>query len=166
MLADAESVVAIPAPGEAFHGIMTGAFDLMHVVLAILNQADETCQHLRIATLSYNRRNLTELLHLLDTGSTKKLSLICSRFFREHGKEFHDHSARELSARPGTRFAAPRSHCKVICFDFGENTLALEGSANLRTNGNWEQFVLINDRQLHNWHAAWIDGLLDKHESH
>jgi hypothetical protein len=42
--------------------------------------------------------------------------------------------------------------------------LALEGSANLRSNGNREQFLLANDAGLHDWHARWIDGLVALHE--
>jgi hypothetical protein len=42
--------------------------------------------------------------------------------------------------------------------------LVLEGSANLRTNSNQEQFCLIRDAGLHDWHARWIDALVAKHE--
>jgi hypothetical protein len=40
----------------------------------------------------------------------------------------------------------------------------VEGSANLRTNANWEQLAVILDDGLHDWHAAWIDALVTKHE--
>jgi hypothetical protein len=40
--------------------------------------------------------------------------------------------------------------------------LVFEGSANLRTNGNIEQFALFNDAELHDWHAGWID---EKHRA-
>jgi hypothetical protein len=35
-----------------------------------------------------------------------------------------------------------------------------EGSANLRTNKNREQLTAFRDRELHDWHAAWIDELV------
>jgi hypothetical protein len=38
----------------------------------------------------------------------------------------------------------------------------LEGSANLRTNGNREQLLLCHDRALHAWHAQWIDALVSR----
>jgi hypothetical protein len=41
---------------------------------------------------------------------------------------------------------------------------SLEGSANLRSNGNREQFCLTEDAALHDWHAAWIDQLVTAHE--
>jgi len=43
--------------------------------------------------------------------------------------------------------------------------LAIEGSANLCANGSSrEQFALIHDAALHDWHAAWIDALVTQHE--
>jgi hypothetical protein len=41
----------------------------------------------------------------------------------------------------------------------------MEGSANLRSNGNQEQLALFTDPELHDFHAAWIDALLAKHET-
>jgi hypothetical protein len=46
----------------------------------------------------------------------------------------------------------------------GGACLVLETSANLRTNSNQEQLTLINDRPLCDWHGAWIDALLARHE--
>jgi hypothetical protein len=43
--------------------------------------------------------------------------------------------------------------------------LIVEGSANLRTNSNLEQFCLVNNPELHDWHAAWVDDLVTKHET-
>ena len=94
----------------------------------------------------------------------KQLTLICSKFYKEHNKDVYEETQAEFRRR-AARIAAPRSHCKVIGFEFGKTCLLLEGSANLRTNGNWEQFALINDRDLHDWHARWIDDLLAKHEA-
>jgi hypothetical protein len=46
----------------------------------------------------------------------------------------------------------------VTCLEFTDGLkLVFEGSANLRTNNNREQFCLVNSAELHDWHAAWID---------
>ncbi|MCI0639271.1 MAG: hypothetical protein L0Y70_09355 [Gemmataceae bacterium] len=79
---------------------------------------------------------------------------MCSEFFREHNPDIF---AEVLEALPGQRIAAGRNHCKVVCIDADGGKFAMEGSANLRTNSNREQFVLVNDAALHDWHAAWID---------
>ena len=45
--------------------------------------------------------------------------------------------------------------------------IVFEGSANLRTNRNREQLTAIRDRQLHDWHAGWIDDMVEHaHEEH
>lgn len=42
--------------------------------------------------------------------------------------------------------------------------MSKEGSANLRTNSNREQFCLTNDAELHDWHSQWIDEQVAKYE--
>ena len=38
--------------------------------------------------------------------------------------------------------------------------LVLDGSANLRKNDSLEQLSATRDRELHDWHAVWIDRLV------
>jgi len=58
------------------------------------------------------------------------------------------------------------SHAKVVALAFASGErLSIEGSANLCGNGSGrEQFALIADAGLHDWHAGWIDALVTKHE--
>ena len=90
--------------------------------------------------------------------------MLASDFFRGHNKELDEWFRGELTAYPDSRIAAARSHCKVVCFDFADQAgMVLEGSANLRTNGNREQLALVNDRALHDFHAAWIDQMVSSY---
>jgi hypothetical protein len=89
------------------------------------------------------------------------LTLLVSVFFREHNKPLHEHAVEELREFPSVKVGAARSHCKVTLFDLGDgDALVFEGSANLRTNKNREQLAAFRDRELHDWHAAWIDELV------
>jgi hypothetical protein len=150
----------LPKPGESIHCLMLGTFDLAQVVTAVAKRLPE-CRHLRIATLCYSKRNITELSSLLETQKGLALTLLVSVFHREHNKALHEWAVEELTEYPSVRIAAARSHCKVVCFDLGpDDAIILEGSANLRTNKNREQLAVFRDRQLHDWHAAWIDELV------
>jgi hypothetical protein len=154
----------LPRSGESVHALMTGTYDLCQVVTATVNRLPN-CQHLRIATLCYSRRNAAELLALLEARKGLALTLLVSVFHREHNKELHAWLADELKDQPNARLAAARSHCKVVCFDLGpRDGLVFEGSANLRTNKNREQLTAVHDRTLHDWHAAWIDELVGADE--
>jgi hypothetical protein len=164
MLAEATEVLTVlPAEGESLHAIMTGRYDLMHL-LAVLVDRLGTIEAARIATLSYNRKNLAEMLALLDDGKVRTLTLLCSAFFRDHNRELWEETLSEFRDRR-QRAAAARSHAKVVTLAIaGGARYALEGSANLRTNSNREQFALFRDAALHDWHAGWIDQLVTQHE--
>jgi hypothetical protein len=130
--------------------------------------APSPCDHLRVATLSLKERNLYELYRLIDAGKVGRLTLLLSEFFRDNHAEICATLSGELAARSlGHRFAAARSHAKVICLDHGPGgKLVLEGSANLRTNSNWEQFFLLHHVGLHDFRAAWVDELVSRGQIH
>ena len=155
----AELCPELPARGEHVHAMMTGFFDLCQVVTDVCRRTGPRA--LRITTLAWNRRNVLDLLELLDERQADPLPLtvIASDFFHEHNRELVDW-ARDQFAGHGVRLVAARSHCKVVAIDLGPGDgLVMEGSANLRTNRNREQLILIRDRPAHDWHAAWIDAL-------
>src|SRR5439155_7591615 len=159
MLRESQGILAhLPQPGESLHALMTGLYDFMTLLGHVITHHPAPCARLRIATLAFNSRNTHEITQLFDSGAVKSVSLLCSDFFAKHNKAEFAEAVREFRER-GQAIAAPRSHAKVTCLYFADGVkLVFEGSANLRTNGNIEQFCLINDASLHDWHAAWIDG--------
>jgi hypothetical protein len=118
----AELLPDIPEPSESVHALMLGSFDLAQLVSATAKRLPQL-RHLRIATLCYSKRNVAELCSLLETRSADPmaLTLLVSVFFREHNKALHEYAAGELTAYPNVNVAAARSHCKVVCFDLGDN---------------------------------------------
>jgi hypothetical protein len=154
------------AEGEATHAIMSGRYDLMVLLAAVLEFYASGCESLRIATLSYNDRNTLEMAELLRSGRVAALALLCSAFFKAHNPDQFAAAKREAAGFPGRwRLAAARNHCKVVLADFGQRRLVLEGSANLRTNGNLEQLLIVQDAELFSWHAGWIDELVSRYEA-
>jgi hypothetical protein len=159
----AEVLAVLPELGEALHALMTGRYDLMHLIVALVDKLGD-CDWLRIATLSFNLRNIDEMVALLDSGKVARLSLLCSQFFKDNSKEVWTICRERFEGLPAV-LAASRNHCKVVTLAFRAGIrLALEGSANLRTNSNREQFCLVSDASLHEWHSAWIDEQVRTHE--
>ena len=143
---------------------MTGFYDLMHLLVAVIDRIGPL-RSLRIATLSYNTRNLHELSRLIRDKKVERLSLVTSCFFRDHNRDLWDRTLTDFAAYdPAPRVAAARSHAKVVTMETLSGVYySLEGSANLRTNRNREQFALFCDRTLHDWHAHWIDEMVETH---
>ena len=155
----------LPGPGESIDVLMLGYFDLAQVVVDVARRTKP--RFLRIATLCWNRRNITDLAGLLEerqtAGDPLPLLLIASDFFFAHNAALIDH-AREQFAPWSIRLVSARSHCKIVCFDLGpeiipDDAIVFSGSANLRTNRNREQLTVVRDRALHDWHAAWMEDL-------
>jgi hypothetical protein len=156
----------LPAEGETLHGLMTGTYDLMHLILALLGALGSPAQTMRIATLSLSARNVAEMAALLDGGTVLRLDLLCSDFFRKHDREIFSGLVQEFRRR-GQRVAAARSHAKVVTIALADGrAYTLEGSANLRTNHNLEQFALSRDAGLHRFYDAWLAGMVSNHEIH
>lgn len=163
MLREVKDVLPVlPAPGESLHALMTGLYDFMSVVGLVIARQDSPCTTLRIATLAFSLRNVTELESLAEKGMLVRTRILTSDFFAKHNRGIVDEARRLLVPRGGC-LAAPRCHAKVACLEFADSTrYVFEGSANLRTNRNVEQFALFNDAGLHDWHAGWIEDLIAK----
>jgi len=155
----AELLPELPERGEVVHALMVGNFDLAQVITAVVPRLT-ALRHLRIATLCFSKRNCAELLSLLDTRPGLHLTVLVSSFFKEHNKPLYEWFGEELKTYPTAKLASARSHCKVTLFDIAEDdAMVFEGSANLRTNKNREQLSVFRSRELHDWHAGWIDEL-------
>jgi hypothetical protein len=159
-----ETLAQLPAPGESLHAIMTARLDMTDVLNALLDKLGR-CERVAIATLGYNRRNFKATLRWLDSGAVGRLTLLASVFFRAHNGDLWSETLAEFRRR-GQRAACCPSHAKVatLAFASGER-FAIEGSANLCSNGSArEQFAVIHDAALHDWHRGWIEALVEKHE--
>jgi hypothetical protein len=159
------ALAQLPGSGESLHCVMTARLDMTDVVNALLAKLGR-CDRLAIATLGYNRRNWRTLLGWLDSGNVGSLTLVASIFFRSHNGDLWTETLAELGRRRQRAVCCP-SHCKVMCLAFADGThLAIEGSANLCSNGSArEQFAIINDEELYRWHSGWIDALVAKYEA-
>jgi hypothetical protein len=161
----ADTLAVLPSDGESLHCVMTARLDMTDVVNALLGKLGR-CVTAHVASLGYNRKNLKQILAWLDSGMVGSLVLVASIFFRSHNGSLWEETLAELQQR-SCRAACCPSHCKVMALEFADGTrLAVEGSANLCSNGSArEQFVVVHDRELCAWHAGWIDALVSRHEA-
>jgi hypothetical protein len=154
----AEVLPHLPVEGESVHTLLTGTFDFMLVLTCVIQQRPSPCDHLRVTTLAFSRRNTQELAKLLDAQLVGRLSLLCSDFMAKSNRAIYEGAVEDLVKTRGQTVASSRCHAKVACLAFEDGLrLVFEGSANLRTNKNVEQVTATNDAGLHDWHASWID---------
>jgi hypothetical protein len=162
----AEVIPHLPGPGESLHALLTGYFDFALVLTCVLRSRPLPCEALRVATLSFSKRNVQEMAGWIDGGLVKRLVLLSSDFMKEGNPATYFGAVKELAEQRGLTVAAARCHAKVACLHFGDGLkLVFEGSMNLSTNRNVEQMAVINDSGLHDWHAGWIDQKVKESET-
>jgi hypothetical protein len=162
--AAAEAVDALPEEGQTLHAVMSGFYDLMHLLIVLLDRFAVPCERMGVATLSLSRRNVQEMVALYDAGKVRRLDLLTSDFFRKHDDDIFAELVQEFHQR-GQRVAAARSHAKVVTLALADGRrYVLEGSANLRTNKNLEQFALTQGTDLHGFYDTWLRSMVDAHK--
>jgi hypothetical protein len=143
---------------------MSGLYDLMHLLIALLDGFGSPCRTMRIATLSLSRRNVQEMVALFDSGKVCQLDILTSDFFRKHDDDIFAELVQEFHRR-GQRVATARSNCKIVAVALADGRrYALEGSPNLRTNRNLEQFCLSRDAELFGFYDTWLASMVERHE--
>lgn len=150
----------LPRAGEAVHMLLNTEYSLYELILAVIELAAEPeVAEAHIATLGINRAHTDDIASRLKTGEIKRLTLLCSEYFRQSDAPTYDYCADQL--RPlGAIVAATRSHAKVAALKMGNGaTYTLESSANLRTCRSIEQSTISADPRLRAFHARWIADL-------
>lgn len=112
--------------------------------------------HLRIAMLGLSVHNAESLANLRETNLAGQITIICSHYFREVNKDATYKTVMERLAGFAT-LAVARNHAKIILLTYDNNWFTFEASANLRSSDNLETMTIFNDREVHDWHALWID---------
>lgn len=147
----------LPVPGETVHAIMGGDFHAWDLVPAIVELAACPFAELWIATLGFNLGNNGHLCRLIDQGRIQRATILCSDYFAKSDLSVFTESKAALEAR-GCRLVSSRNHAKVILLAPAgrKDRYVVEGSANLRSCNNLEQFALSNDHRLFDFHRSWI----------
>lgn len=154
----------LPEDGGTTHCILRGDFVLADLLPHLLEE--RYCPHLRIATLGMSEENAKLLARLHEQGRIGRLTMVLSHYFEQVNKSTVYFEVRRI-LEGLAQFVIMRSHAKVICVPRAldeagvvRDWLVLEGSANLRSSDNLEQLTIFNDRDVHDFHAEWIDHVL------
>jgi len=151
----------IPGPREAFHLVCNGRYALWDMVPAVLSLAGgAVIEDLYLATLGFSKFNVVEIVEMLDAGTIKRLSLLCSHYFKGTSGGIYELAANELYKRSNARFLSIRTHAKLVCLKLTDGrTLTIEASANLRSCKNIEQMTIFGHPNLYEFHTGWINDL-------
>ena len=141
----------LPEPGECTHAVVRGDFVMADIIPLLLG--DRVADLVGISTLGMSRDNAVKLAELLAAGKMRRLFLLVSHYFSQVDKTG---TYREVKGLLGDAVVVARTHAKVVLVSAAPSFFVVEGSANLRSSDNIEQFAIWNDEELLNWHLEWM----------
>lgn len=151
----------LPDCGESFHCIVKGNYPQWALVPATIRLAESSIDELYLVTLGFSKDNASELLELIDAKKIASASILCSCYFKAHDQAIYFPLLKGMTER-NQRMIAMRTHAKIILIKFASGLcLTIEGSANLRSCRNIEQFVMVNDPCLYEFHKGWIETIFE-----
>lgn len=162
----ADLIQRLPDEDESIHcwtGVTFPAWSFVGGILRLL--PTPRIDVLRVATLGSNKGNTEELCQFLDAGQIGDVRFVGSAYFRDSSQSVWQHLAAELRQR-GHRFVACRNHAKLLLFQCPDGRkFVVETSANMRSNNNYETATLTQSADLHDFHGAVLDGLIQQGDS-
>ena len=155
----AEAIADPPKPGESIHAVSNGKYDFATWIPQIIDWIG-TADCLWCSTWTLSRPNADDVFALHDEGKIAQgqLHFLTGLYFKRRDTATYNYLLDGLLRRGG-RYKAFENHCKVLLIanEKKDAWFTVEGSANLNANPRFEQYVLVNDRQLFEFHRGWME---------
>lgn len=131
------------------------AFTFIPFCISHFGHIDE----LYLSTYTVNRRIADALIREYDKGTISRVNIFVSDSIKFRMPAVVDHLQAQLLTRPGITVQFAWNHSKITCARCRENYFVLEGSGNWSENAQFEQYVLINSRNIYEFRKENITGL-------
>ena len=161
------TTIAMPPEGGYVECLVAGNFIFGDILRYLAIRMGGDCR-VTLATLSYSGENVGMLISAMEEGSISQLDMIVSDYFYAHERHALYRATIETMAKQikaGTfRLAVASSHAKAAAIANDRFQIVMTGSANLRSSGNAEVFMLVRDNESYAFHTGWMNAIIDKYE--
>lgn len=144
--------------GERINAVVSGNFIFGDFIEAYIVNHNAKVPKMTISTLSLSQDNVDSLRNLLIGGFVDQLNLIISAYFYSHEKRRLIPYIYENLDIDGKRF-------QLAFATTGGKKIAIHGSANLRSSGNVEQFILEENAEIYDFFDGIADEIIDKYKT-
>lgn len=146
-----------PRKGEEIHVVGANKFMFFTWIPMIIDWIEYADEYY-CSTWTANFQSAKEFFDLCDAGKVRgEVGFMFGTYFKRREPVVYARYAEELHKRGGW-IKSFENHAKIMLLSNKErgDFLTVEGSGNLTNNPRFEQYVIINDRDLWEWHKDWI----------
>lgn len=148
-------IAELPKPGQQTHIVTQNAINSFDFILAIL--ANSTIKTLHIAFYRIGKKVVTELHELLKSGKIEHIHLLINDGFPKLVPDCWN-LIKSLESEH-FKIRVENNHTKIILADTETDTYIIEGSGNLSINARIEQYIIMNNPEVYNFHKTWIEAI-------
>jgi hypothetical protein len=158
----AESLII--TPNERYFVLVDGSFIFGDFIEALMVKNDFHAKQMIISTLSLNENNIDSLYNLISGGYVDDLSLIISDYFFSHERNnLVKYIYEQLDIENKFQLAVAGTHCKLCIIETHcGKYIVIDGSANLRSSGNLEQFRIEENKEVYQFNYDFQKAIIDK----
>jgi hypothetical protein len=112
------------------------------------------------STWIMNMENIHSMFKLYDKGLLKKINILTGIYFKNRDTNTYGVLTKGLEERK-QRYKASENHAKIILIRHKNNYIAFEGSANFTRNWRIENFVMVNNKKIYDFHKGWMEEIFN-----
>ena len=131
------------------------AFTFIPFCIARFGKIDE----LYLSTYTISRRISDALLKQIDKGKIDRVNIFVSESIKFRMPDVVNYIEMQTATRKNLTIQYAWNHSKVTCAKCGDHYLILEGSGNWSENAQYEQYVLINSKNIYEFRKKNISTL-------
>jgi hypothetical protein len=142
------------------YSIVSGNFIFGDLLEALIINNHVKVKKLYISTLSLSENNVDSLVNIMLSGLCDELHLVVSSYFYSHERgNLVKYIYQELEQEKPWKFffSVAGTHMKLALIETDELKITMQGSANLRSSGNIEQFSMTDDVDLFEFNKEYIE---------
>jgi len=148
--------------------IVNGSFIFGDFIEAFILKHNIKVKEMTLCTLSYNENNIDSLKNLIDNEWIDNLNIIVSDYFFGHERTNLIAYAYNKLDNDKNKFqlAIERTHCKIYLFEtYNGSYFVIQGSVNLRSSGNSEQFSIEENKALYEFYNNNFKDILERNKT-
>lgn len=153
---------------ERISVIVSGSFVFGDFIEAFILENKIKVKKMTLSTLSYNENNIDSLKNMLENEYVDELNIIVSDYFFGHERtNLISYAYDILDSKKNTfQLAIERTHCKVYIFEtYNDSYFVIHGSVNLRSSGNFEQFVIEENKKQYDFYNQFFSEILERNKT-
>ena len=146
------------------YALVTGSFVFGDFIEALVEAKDLKCSEIWLSTLGMGQNNIDSIGNLLYDYDVEKLNLIVSSYFvsKEH-RDLMPYLMQELSGL-NVDVAIAGIHAKIALIQAGERHIVINGSANLSSSSNVEQFTVVDNKELYEFNKGFFGKIMENYK--